>query len=233
MGAPRSGPGQTLVLCGGGEDRESTAAQTSSAILWRKHAIRNPSPTSNSSIVASLFIPSATFAILSTGRSLSIEPLQLGALDMAAKRAPHQPAHSPADYGSPYDDANIPSHAVFDPVPSASGPDFDSSPPLRAMKRRRMSGIAAPDGSVERNARLSASDAASRNVAPFLAKHIPAAYTPQISSSSLPAGMDSKKYCNRHRPDVKCRRQANEPTMEELQNVRNLLPHSLAFSITI
>jgi F-box/WD-40 domain protein MET30 len=88
------------------------------------------------------------------------------------------------------------------------------------MKRRRASAIAAPD---DRNA-LAASDAASRNVAPFLAKHIPTTYSNQLSSSALPAGMESQKYCNRHRPDVKCRRQANEPTMEELQNVRPHVP---------
>jgi hypothetical protein len=140
----------------------------------------------------------------------------------------HAPLRSPAaGRGStrPYDDANIPSHTVFHPVPSASDPDSgDDAPPPRAMKWRRTSAIAAPDDRNALAASLAASDAASRNVAPFLAKHIPTTYSNQLSSSTLPAGMESKKYCNRHRPDVKCRRQANEPTMEELQNVRPHVP---------
>jgi len=153
---------------------------------------------------------------------------------MAANRASiRSAAPPPADRGSTlaYDDANIPSHTVFHPVPSASGPDFEGvAPPARAMKRRRTSAIAAPDGLLDRNplaASLAASDAASRNVAPFLAKHIPTTYTTPVPSSAVPAGMESKKYCNRHRPDVKCWRQANEPTMEELQNVRTHIPFRL------
>lgn len=147
--------------------------------------------------------------------SLGISLGHLGA--MAPKRAP------PACRGSShtFDDANIPSHTVFHPVPSASSPEFDDgSPPPRAMKRRRTSAVAAPDDRNAVAASVVASDAASRNVAPFLAKHIHTTYSNQLSADGLVVGMESKKFCNRHRPDVKCRRQANEPTMEELQNVR-------------
>jgi hypothetical protein len=141
---------------------------------------------------------------------------------MAAKRAPLRSPAAGRGSTVPYDDANIPEHTVFHPVQSASGPEFDDDAPApRAMKRRRTSAIAAPDDRNDIAASLAASDAASRNVAPFLAKHIPTTYTNPTPSSALPPGMESKKFCNRHRPDVKCRRQANEPTMEELQNVRN------------
>ena len=67
---------------------------------------------------------------------------------------------------------------------------------------------------------------AGQTVAPFLAKHIPAQYPPagQVESSSADRRTDSNtKYCYRHRPDLKCRRQANEPSMEQLQNVFTFL----------
>ena len=69
---------------------------------------------------------------------------------------------------------------------------------------------------------------AGQTVAPFLAKHIPAQYLPagQVEPSSTDRRTDSNtKYCYRHRPDLKCRRQANEPSMEQLQNVWTLVPH--------
>ena len=68
----------------------------------------------------------------------------------------------------------------------------------------------------------STSKVAGQNVAPFLAKHIPEQYAP-LGTSSLPATTSRKdpntKYCYRHRPDSKCRKTADEPTMENLQRV--------------
>lgn len=64
---------------------------------------------------------------------------------------------------------------------------------------------------------------AGQTVAPFLAKHIPLQYAPLGASAEpeRPAdGSSNTKYCYRHRPDSKCRRQADEPSMEQLQNVR-------------
>jgi hypothetical protein len=67
---------------------------------------------------------------------------------------------------------------------------------------------------------------AGQTVAPFLAKHIPEQYAHQ--GVSIPANDTTKdstkknpntKYCYRHRPDSKCRRTADEPTMENLQRV--------------
>lgn len=60
-------------------------------------------------------------------------------------------------------------------------------------------------------------------IAPFLAKHIPMQYNP-IGHSQIPqtnpevTADSSTRFCYRHRPDLKCRRQANEPSMESLQN---------------
>ena len=62
---------------------------------------------------------------------------------------------------------------------------------------------------------------AEKMVAPFLAQHIPQQYNP-LGSNPLPQNAPEKsntKYCYRHRPDLKCRRQADEPSMEQLQNV--------------
>ena len=63
---------------------------------------------------------------------------------------------------------------------------------------------------------------ATQTVAPFLAKHIPAQYAP-MGGFDQPGDSSSKdtntKYCYRHRPDLKCRRQANEPSMDQLQHV--------------
>jgi len=68
----------------------------------------------------------------------------------------------------------------------------------------------------------SAARMASETVAPFLTKHIPEQYNPlgiqgkaTISSQQNP----NTKFCYRHRPDSKCRRTANEPSMENLQRV--------------
>ncbi|KAK4941440.1 hypothetical protein LTR66_014806 [Elasticomyces elasticus] len=61
-------------------------------------------------------------------------------------------------------------------------------------------------------------------VAPFMAQHIPAHYAPlgkQPHTTSIPSNSDmNSKFCYRHRPDMLCRRQADEPSMDLLQ--RNL-----------
>ncbi|KAF3938293.1 Beta-TrCP [Dactylella cylindrospora] len=57
-------------------------------------------------------------------------------------------------------------------------------------------------------------------VVPFLSKHIPEQY-----ASQHPPRVNTK-YCYRHHPDLKCRRQADEPTMEEVQKGLEKLPVS-------
>ena len=78
---------------------------------------------------------------------------------------------------------------------------------------------------IEEDANISisaTSELAGRTVAPFLAKHIPAQYAP-LGAPDQPRSPANKnpntKYCYRHRPDLKCRRQANEPSMDQLQHV--------------
>jgi len=71
------------------------------------------------------------------------------------------------------------------------------------------------------------SELAGKAVAPFLAQHIPEQYAP-LGGPGQTAGVVTKdpnsKYCYRHRPDLKCRRQANEPSMDQLQRVRTGTP---------
>jgi len=70
----------------------------------------------------------------------------------------------------------------------------------------------------------STSKVAGQTVAPFLARHIPEQYAPQgvpqpNAKKDTSKKDPSTKYCYRHRPDSKCRRTADEPTMENLQRV--------------
>lgn len=61
---------------------------------------------------------------------------------------------------------------------------------------------------------------ARKTVAPFLAKHIPSQYAPlgKNSKSNDAAENDTNsRFCYRHRPDMLCRRQADEPSMDKLQ----------------
>jgi hypothetical protein len=74
----------------------------------------------------------------------------------------------------------------------------------------------------------STSRMADQSVAPFLAKHIPQQYAPlgvQAKDDSSTQKDPSSKFCYRHRPDVKCRRTADEPTMDNLQRVSSLDMH--------
>lgn len=72
---------------------------------------------------------------------------------------------------------------------------------------------------------------AEQAIAPFLAKHIPMQYNPLGHTQQPPLNPDipadsSTRFCYRHRPDIKCRRQANEPSMEQLQNELGTLSQS-------
>ncbi|KAK2740950.1 hypothetical protein FQN57_005954 [Myotisia sp. PD_48] len=59
------------------------------------------------------------------------------------------------------------------------------------------------------------------SIAPFLSKHIRDHHVSRnrfvSADSSLPSPKPNSKYCYRHRPDLKCRRQADEPTMDQMQ----------------
>lgn len=80
----------------------------------------------------------------------------------------------------------------------------------------------------------STSKIAGMTVAPFLSKHIPDQYAPLGPASGeqqlVTIRNPSSKYCYRHRPDLKCRRTANEPSMDNLQRVcmmRSMKPHQI------
>lgn len=63
-----------------------------------------------------------------------------------------------------------------------------------------------------------------QTIAPFLARHIPAQYAPLGGSENSSVNENpNTRYCYRHRPDLKCRRQVNEPSMDQLQHVSWLL----------
>ncbi|KAI5781223.1 WD40-repeat-containing domain protein [Geopyxis carbonaria] len=77
-----------------------------------------------------------------------------------------------------------------------------------------------------------------KDVGPFLKNHIPQQYAPQGTkeqqeNQSQNAGeKGNTRYCYRHRPDIKCRRPADEPTMEQLQNGMETLPAADQQAIT-
>lgn len=61
-----------------------------------------------------------------------------------------------------------------------------------------------------------------RMITPYLAQHIPQQYNPLGTSSDRQDERPrtaNTKFCYRHRPDLLCRRQADEPSMEQLQAV--------------
>lgn len=64
---------------------------------------------------------------------------------------------------------------------------------------------------------------AAQSITPFLTKHIPTQYAPLGAPNHSDSGNKNSntKYCYRHRPDLKCRRQANEPSMDQLQKVQH------------
>ncbi|KAJ9633427.1 uncharacterized protein PV06_06777 [Exophiala oligosperma] len=79
----------------------------------------------------------------------------------------------------------------------------------------------APDGSKDKSITIaSTAKHARQTVAPFLAKHIPSQYAP-LGKDDKAVGETRKdpntKFCYRHRPDMLCRRQADEPSMDKLQ----------------
>ncbi|KAF2464254.1 sulfur metabolite repression control protein-like protein SconB [Lindgomyces ingoldianus] len=65
----------------------------------------------------------------------------------------------------------------------------------------------------------SASKNMGKMITPYLAHHIPHQYNP-LGGGPRPhhaSANANTKYCYRHRPDLLCRRQADEPSMEQLQ----------------
>jgi F-box/WD-40 domain protein MET30 len=66
----------------------------------------------------------------------------------------------------------------------------------------------------------SLAELAKLNVAPFLNKHNPRQYALLRSEDGTPVPPPANAgYCYRHQPDSKCRRQADEHSMRQLQQV--------------
>jgi F-box/WD-40 domain protein MET30 len=84
---------------------------------------------------------------------------------------------------------------------------------------------AAPDDKEEAFVSKGASRQLEKMITPYLAQHIPQQYNPLGGDQHnvRPANANTK-YCYRHRPDMLCRRQADEPSMEQLQKVCWLPP---------
>ena len=81
------------------------------------------------------------------------------------------------------------------------------------------------DGASEEISISSTSKLAGQTVAPFLAQHIPEQYAPVGTSATkvdVPQKTMNSRYCYRHRPDLKCRRKADEPSMDQMQHVGGL-----------
>jgi F-box/WD-40 domain protein MET30 len=57
-------------------------------------------------------------------------------------------------------------------------------------------------------------------ITPYLAQHIPQQYNPLGRDAQDGPANANTKFCYRHRPDLLCRKQADEPSMEQLQKVR-------------
>ncbi|KAI1936833.1 hypothetical protein LOZ66_004340 [Ophidiomyces ophidiicola] len=78
---------------------------------------------------------------------------------------------------------------------------------------------------------------AEKNVAPFLTKHIRDQHAAMNRFEPLETPNSSKnpnsKYCYRHRPDLKCRRQADEITMDHMQQELHTLSQGDQQSIAL
>ncbi|RMZ83246.1 hypothetical protein DV738_g1216, partial [Chaetothyriales sp. CBS 135597] len=133
-------------------------------------------------------------------------------------------------------------------------PDFERGEEMaddeweeRPRKRQRANSagqhLTAPvTASTDKNATAAAvAKLTPRAVTPFLARHVPSQYAPlgprltakeedserqtQMSHRHAnPPSDPNSKYCYRHRPDMLCRKQADEPSMEALQKGLEAIP---------
>lgn len=85
------------------------------------------------------------------------------------------------------------------------------------------------DDTLYRMRMASSSRITGRAIAPFLTRHIPAAYAPTGAAPGATVKDPSTKFCYRHRPDLKCRRTADEPSMDNLQRVSQMCVEEYSF----
>jgi F-box/WD-40 domain protein MET30 len=88
-------------------------------------------------------------------------------------------------------------------------------------KRRKLSASADADDTGPADERQSQTNLAEKNIAPFLARHIRDQKAPMNGQKPTPEMTLGSRYCYRHRPDLKCRRQADEMAMDHMQQVSN------------
>lgn len=102
------------------------------------------------------------------------------------------------------------------------GVDVDApfSDPFRIGQQQHANHLDASEDACETEGQGSISISATDAVAPFLARHIPDQYAPMGRMDERGKAKEkdpNTKFCYRHRPDLKCRRKANEPSMDQLQ----------------
>ncbi|RPB22262.1 WD40 repeat-like protein [Terfezia boudieri ATCC MYA-4762] len=103
-----------------------------------------------------------------------------------------------------------------EPQPEDPIPDSETMQPVDGQQQPAIAHTAAS------TLPSTTTESVSEDVAPFLTKHIPERYTATPPQDDSQPG--STNYCYRHRPDVKCRRQADEITMDSLQKKLETLP---------
>ncbi|EED19784.1 sulfur metabolite repression control protein SconB, putative [Talaromyces stipitatus ATCC 10500] len=114
--------------------------------------------------------------------------------------------------------------SLFNPTPRKLGlPEDNTMTPyngVRSIFDNSSGSRQLTDEHTNQERAISKAKLADENIAPFLAKHIPSQYAPLGADASKTTGPPrpmNSRYCYRHRPDLKCRRQADEPSMDHLQ----------------
>jgi hypothetical protein len=117
-------------------------------------------------------------------------------------------------------DAAEPQYVVLQDDPQTDGTASDDIfSPFDSSKHSSIT-LAAEYRPKKRRESFLDTESSAQQAAPFLAKHIPTAYSTERFGQSASMTSMTRTYCNRHNPNAKCWRQTDEPTMEELQKVR-------------
>ena len=147
---------------------------------------------------------------------------------VATEHTQHQGPHSPRrrrlSWRTP-----VPQHS--DQIANTVGPDphtalllgHDHDGLSARVRQRREEDTSHDHDHTDSFVNKSASTKIEKMIAPYLAQHIPQQYNPLGGGEQPIPDNANTKYCYRHRPDMLCRKQADEPTMEQLQKVCHLL----------
>ncbi|KAF2743353.1 F-box/WD repeat-containing protein pof1 [Sporormia fimetaria CBS 119925] len=99
--------------------------------------------------------------------------------------------------------------------PSALLPGHGHETPLVRSRNDEANTAAVSD---ETLVNKSATKSLNKMITPYLTQYIPKQYNPiGAGAEDAPLPSTNTAYCYRHRPDMLCRKQADEPTMEQLQ----------------